>query len=93
MPTDIPESEIVHFMEGEIKNEGMVLLKADCARKNSGQFVYAVLDGMVIRKGCYTTIQHEGESRRAIVWLEENITGEKAPEIERVPVYPDPVII
>ena len=30
MPIDIPESEIVYFMEGEIKNEGMVFLKADC---------------------------------------------------------------
>ena len=52
-----------------------------------------VVDGMVIRKGCYKPTQHNGEQTLSVVWVEENIKGEKAPEIERVPVYPDPVII
>ena len=93
MPIDIPESEIVYVMEGEHRNEGMVFLKADCPTQHLGQFVYAVVDGMVIRKGCYKPTQHNGEQTLSGVWVEENIKGEKAPEIERVPVYPDPVII
>ena len=93
MPMDIPESEIVYVMEGELRNEGTVFLKANCPTRHLGQFVYVVLDGMVIRKGCYKSTKHNGEQTLSVVWIEENIKGEKAPEIERVPVYPDPVII
>jgi len=93
MPIDIPESEIVYVMEGEQQNEGMVFLKADCPTKHLGQFVYAVVDGMVIRKGCYKSKQQNGQQTLSVIWFEENIKDEKAPEIERVPVLPDPVII
>ena len=93
MPMDIPESEIVYVMEGELRNEGTIFLKAYCPTQHLGQFVYVVLDGMVIRKGCYKPTKHNGEQTLSVVWIEENIKGEKAPEIERVPVYPDPVII
>jgi len=93
MLMDIPQSDIVHVQEGEQRNEGMIFLKADCPQKHSGQFVYAVVDGMVIRKGCYRFMEHNGQSTVSVVWLEENIQNEKAPEIERVPILPDPVTI
>ena len=88
MPFIIPEAMIVYSMPGEQEKEQMIFLEADCPDnlKSMGEIVYAVVDGMVIRKGCFKTTLQGDIPALKIIWVEENIKGEKAPNIERIPL-------